>query len=395
MTRHLTAIVAGQLFDGTGADPQPDHVVLVDGQVIAASGPRDRVAIPPDAEVIDLTSCFVMPGLVDAHSHASIVPGLGNQPGQLREPAERQLIRAVVNLRRDLRAGTTTMRVMAEEYFLDILLREAVEAGQIPGPRLLVAGRGLTASNGHGRGLSAFDGPDEVRRGARQNLAAGADFLKIFATGGVSSGRSGLDYAVYSREEVRAAVEEAERVGTYVAAHAHGGKGLRLALEEGVRTVEHGALIGDEDIDLMLKKGAWLVSTQAVLFHSTGIEQGDATRPEIMAKLTHARQVVTKGFPKVLRSGIPLAIGTDSMHGLMAFELEKLVEFGMSPKDALVAATRRGAEVCRVADKVGTLEVGKLADVVAVRGNPLQDIRAMYDVVFVMKAGRRYDLSPV
>jgi imidazolonepropionase-like amidohydrolase len=395
MTQHLAVIFAGQLFDGTGSDPQPNQAVLINGQFIAGVGPRDGFSVPPEAEVIDLSDCFVMPGLVDAHSHASIVPGLGNQPAQLREPVERQLIRAVANLRKDLRAGTTTMRVMAEEHFLDILLKEAIEAGQVPGPRLLVAGRGITASNGHGRGLSAFDGSDEVRRGARQNLAAGADFLKIFATGGVSSGRTGLDYAVYSREEIRAAVEEAERFGTYVAAHAHGGKGLRLALEEGVRTIEHGALMTDDDVNLMLRKGAWLVSTQAVLFHPTGIEQGDARRPEIMAKLVQARAVVAETFPRVLRSGIPFAVGTDSMHGLMAFELEKLVEFGVAPGDALVVATRRGAEVCRIADTLGTLEVGKIADIIAVRGNPLQDIRTMYNVVFVMKAGQRYDLSPI
>ncbi len=393
MNRRLTVIVAGQLFDGTGADPHPNWVILVDGPAIAAVGPRNAVTLPEDAEVVDLSDCFVMPGLVDAHSHASIVPGLGNQAAQLREPVEKQAIRAVANLRRDLRAGTTTMRVMAEEHFLDITLREAIEAGLIPGPRLLVAGRGLTASNGHGRAISSFDGPDEVRRGARQNLAAGADFLKIFATGGVSSGARGLDYAVYSREEIRAAVEEADRVGTYVAAHAHGGRGLRLALEEGVRTIEHGALMTDEDVELMLKKGAWLVSTQAVLFHPTGIEQGDAGRPEIMAKLAQAREVVTANFPRILRSGIPFAVGTDSMHGLMAFELEKLVEFGVSPKEALIAATRRGAEVCRVADKVGTLAPGKLADIIAVRGDPTADIRALYDVAFIIKAGRRFDLS--
>ncbi|MBI2467457.1 MAG: amidohydrolase family protein [Candidatus Rokubacteria bacterium] len=385
---------AGHLFDATGRDPIPDAVVVVQDDRIAAAGPRAAVPVPPGAEAIDLRDRFVMPGLVDAHSHASIIPGFGDQMAQMSEPVERQLLRAVANLRRHLRAGTTTVRVMGEEHFLDVALKQAIEAGQLPGPRLLVACRGITATNGHGRALSAFDGEDQVRRGVRENLRAGADFIKLFATGGVSSAtQAGLDYAVYSRGEIRVAVEEAERVGTYVAAHAHAGKGLRLAVEEGVRTVEHGALVSDDDVELMIKHDVWLVATLSIIFHPTGIEQGDAHRPAIMAKLQQARTLVTRNFPRVLRSGLRFAVGTDSMHGLMPFELTKLVEFGVPPKEALLAATSRGAAACRVDDQVGTLVPGKLADVIAVRGNPLADISAMERVEFVMKGGRRLDLS--
>jgi imidazolonepropionase-like amidohydrolase len=385
---------AGRLFDGTGADVIVNGVVVVEGERIAAVGREGDVAMPPGAETIDLGDHFVMPGLVDAHSHASIVPGLGDQMAQLCQPVEQQLLRAVANLRRDVRAGTTTMRVMAEEHFLDITLKRAIAAGQLPGPRLLVAGRGITATNGHGRALSAFDGEDEVRRGVRENFRAGADHIKIFATGGVSSANNtGLDYAVYSRGEIRAAVEEAERVGSYVGAHAHGGKGLRLALEEGVRTIEHGALMSADDVELMLEKDAWLIATLSIVYHPTGIEQGDAHRPEIMAKLNQARRLVGENFPTVLKSGVRFAVGTDSMHGLLPFELEKLVEFGVAPKDALLAATSRGAAACRIDDRVGTLERGKLADVVAMPGNPLEDITAVARIDVVMKGGRRYDLS--
>jgi imidazolonepropionase-like amidohydrolase len=391
MPHHLV-VYASRLFDGTGTAPLADAAVLVEGDRIAAVGPRARVAVPPGTEVVDLGDRFVMPGLVDAHSHASIIPGLGDQMGQMRQPVEPQLVRAVGNLRRHLRAGTTTLRVMGEEHFLDVTLRQAIEASQLAGPRLLVACRGITATNGHGRALSAFDGEDQVRRGVRENLRAGADFIKVFATGGVSStSRAGLDYAVYSRGEIRAAVEEAERVGTYVAAHAHAGKGLRLAVEEGVRTIEHGALVSDDDVELMIRREVWLVATLGILFHPTGIEQGDAQRPAIMAKLRQARELVTANFPRVLRSGVRLAVGTDSMHGLLPFELAKLVELGLSPRDALLAATSRGAAACRVDDQVGTLEPGKVADLVGVPGDPLADIAAMARVDFVMKAGRRYD----
>ncbi len=389
----MLVIRAGRLWDGTGAEPIANAVVVVEGERIEAVGPADRVPTPRDVEVIDLSDRFVMPGLIDSHSHASIIPGLGNQTGQLCQPIERQALRAAGNLRRDLRAGTTTMRVMAEEQFLDVQLREAIEAGQIAGPRLLIACRGITASNGHGRAISAFDGEDGVRRGVRENFQAGADHVKLFATGGVSSGTTGLDYSVYSRAEIRAAVEEAERVGSYVAAHAHGGKGLRLALEEGVRTIEHGALASDDDIELILQKDAWLVATMSIKYHPTGIEQGDADRPAIMAKLRQARAFGAEHYPRILTSGVKLAVGTDSMHGLLAFDLRKLVEFGVSPKDALLAATSRGAACCRVEDKLGTLEPGKLADIIAVVGDPLANIAAMERVDFVMKGGRRFDLS--
>ena len=382
---------AGRLFDGTGAEVIPNAAVLVEDDCIVAVGGAADVAAPADAETIDLGDRFVMPGLIDAHSHASIIPGLGDQMAQLSQPVEQQLLRAVGNLRRDLLAGTTTMRVMGEEHVLDVAVRRAIEEGQIPGPRLLIACRGITATNGHGRALSAFDGEDAVRRGVRENFRAGADFIKLFATGGVSSANTGLDYAVYSRAEIRAAVEEAERVGSYVAAHAHGGKGLRLALEEGVRTIEHGALLSDEDVELLLTKDAWLISTLSIVYHPTGIEQGDARRPAIMAKLNQARDVVAERFPRILRSGVRFAVGTDSMHGLLPFELRKLVDLGVSPKDALLAATGRGAAACRIDDRVGTIQPGKLADVIAMSGDPLADISAVSRVNFVMKAGRRYD----
>lgn len=386
-----TVLRCGTLFDGTGADPVPGGVVVIDDGRIVAAGPAEGIAVPPAARVIDLGGRFVMPGLVDAHSHISIVPGQGDQIGQLRRPPVPQALQATANLRRDLAAGTTTMRVMAEEHFLDVEVREAIQAGVIPGPRLLCATRGITASNGHGRALSSFDGVDAVRRGVRENFARGADHVKLFATGGVSSAATTLGAPGYSREEIRAAVEEAERVGKYAAAHAHGGPGLRIAVEEGVATIEHGALASDEDIALMIERRAWLVCTFSILFHPDGIERGDASRPAIMEKVRWARGVVGENFPRILKSGVRFAVGTDSMHGQMAFELETLVRFGVPPGEALLAATRRGAEACRVEREVGTLEPGKRADLIAVEGNPLRDIAEVRRVVFVMTDGVVHD----
>jgi imidazolonepropionase-like amidohydrolase len=381
------AIRCGMLFDGTGADPLRDAVMLIDDGRIAAVGPAAATAIPPGADVLDLRDRFVMPGLIDAHSHISIVPGMGDQIGQLRQAPVPQALRATANLRRDLGAGTTTMRVMSEEHFLDLDVREAINAGVIPGPRLLCGARGITASNGHGRAFSAFDGVDEIRRGVRENFQRGADHAKIFMTGGVASAGTTLKACVYTRDEIRAAVEEADRAGKYAAAHAHGGPGLRMSIEEGVATIEHGALATDEDVAMMKERGTWLVCTFSIFLHPNGIEQGDGKNPAIMEKMHWARRVVDENFPRHLASGVRFALGTDAVHGQMPFEMATLVRLGVPTKDALLAGTRWGAEACRIDGEVGTLTPGKRADLIAMEGDPLKDIQAMNRVRLVMKDG--------
>jgi imidazolonepropionase-like amidohydrolase len=383
----VRAIRCGTLFDGTGAAPVRNAVVVVDGGRITAVG----TTVPPGADTLDLGSRFVMPGLIDCHSHASIVPGEGDQLGQLCRGPVPQALAATRNLRQDLAAGTTTMRIMGEEHFVDIEVREGIEAGVIIGPRLLVAGRGLAATNGHGRALTSYDGVDDVRRGARENLRRGANHVKIFVTGGVSSPGSTPTSSAYTREEIRAAVEEADRAGTYAAAHAHGGPGLRLAVQEGVGTIEHAALADDEDIALMIERRVWLICTFAIFMHPNGIEGGDGQRPAIMDKMRWARRVVAETFPRHLASGVRFACGTDAVHGRLPFELQTLVRFGVSPHDALLAGTRWGAEACHVDQDVGTLEPGKRADLIAVDGDPLKDMAAMERVSLVMKDGVTYD----
>lgn len=383
----VCAIRCGTLFDGTGADPVRSAMVVLDGSRITAAGPAASIPVPPGAEVLDWSDRFVMPGLVDAHSHISIVPAAGDQIGQLRQEAVPQALRATSNLRRDLASGTTTLRVMTEERFLDVAVRDAIEAGVIPGPRLLCGTRGITASNGHGRAHSAFDGVDEIRRGVRENFQRGADHVKIFATGGVSSPGSTLNASVYSREEIRAAVEEALRVGKYAAAHAHGGPGLRLCVEEGVSTIEHAGLATDDDIALMKERGAWLICTFSIFMHGDGIERGDGREAAIMEKLRAARRMIVERFPRHLASGVRFASGTDGVHGCMPFELATLARFGVPARDALLAGTRWGAEACRIDGEVGTLVPGKRADLIAVEGDPLVDIGALERVRIVMKDG--------
>jgi len=370
----LRAIRCGTLFDGTGAPPIRSAVVVVDGARITAVGPTATTPVPAGAPVLDWSDRFVMPGLVDAHSHISIVPGDGDQIGQLRQEAVPQALRATANLRRDLASGTTTLRVMTEEHFLDVAVRDAIEAGVIPGPRLLCGTRGITSSNGHGRAHSAFDG------------------VEIFATGGVSSPGTTLNASVYSREEIRAAVEEARRAGKYAAAHAHGGPGLRLCVEEGVSTIEHAGLATDDDVALMKEHRAWLICTFSIFMHERGIEQGDGRNPAIMEKLAAARRVIVESFPRHLASGVRYASGTDGVHGAMPFELETLVRFGVSTRDALLSGTRWAAEACRLDSEVGSLGPGKRADLIAIEGDPLADIEALRRVRLVMKDGGVQDV---
>lgn len=370
----------GTLFDGTGADPVAGRELVVEDGKIAA-GPA-----PEGAEVVDLGSAFVMPGLIDAHTHLSVVPGLGDQVAQLRQEPGRQALRVPDNLRRDLDAGTTTLRIMGEEDWLDVYTREAIAAGQLEGPNLVIATRPIAASNGHGRMKTGLDGVDAIRAGARENLFRGADFLKLFATGGVASG-TGLQSAQYSYEEMRAAVEEAERAGTYVAAHAHGGPGLTTAAKAGIRTIEHAAVASDHEVQAMLDAGCWLVGTFSILFHPDGIELGDGGNALILRNLELARERVSERMEHILSSGLRLALGTDSMHGHMAYEVQTAVQFGVSPLDALLAATARGAEALQIEERTGTLEPGKDADLIAIDGNPLEDPAALERVVFVMKGG--------
>jgi imidazolonepropionase-like amidohydrolase len=384
----MTQVVrCGALFDGTGRDPiENAELVVSDGAIVA--GPA-----PPDAEVVDLSHAFVLPGLIDAHTHLSIVPSRGDQGGQIMQPAARQALRVPENLQADLRAGTTTLRIMGEEDWIDVETRAAVAAGELVGPRLVISTRGLAPSDGHGVGKEGFDGEDEIRAGVRENLAHGADFIKVFATGGVSSG-TGLDRSSYSPGELHAAVDEAARAGTYVAAHAHAGPGLRTSVEAGVRTIEHGSLASDDEVQAMLDAGCWLVATFAILFHPDGIERGDGGDPHIFEGLKRAREQVEQRMPVILSSGLPIALGTDSMHGEMAFEVQTAIRFGLSPKEALLAATARGAEALRIEDTVGTLAPGKAADLIAVDGDPLRDPSALERVVLVMKGGEAGPVRP-
>lgn len=384
----MKTLVCGRgTVDGTGNGYRLGHALLMEDGRFVRVGPEGDLA-PEADEVLDLGDATLLPGFVDAHTHITIRPGEGDQHGQLRNPPVYQALRGVENVRKMLHSGVTTARIMGERAGIDLSFKGAIEEGELPGPRLRIATWALSASNGHGAALGVADGVEGVRRAVRENLVAGADHVKLFVTGGVSNPGAAIDAYHYTREEIRTAVEEAHRVGVTVAAHAHGGEGVNLCAEEGVDSVEHGGLLTDQNIEKMAEHGTWLVLTNGIAFHPDGIEKGDANNPEILARVRLVRSSIEAAFERIKGSGLRFALGTDSMHGLFGHELEWLVERGVEPEDAVISATRHGAEVLGMSNELGTLEPGKLADFVAVAGDPLEDIRAVYDVVAVAKEGR-------
>lgn len=365
------------LFDGVSPRPIDRGAVLIDGSRIAWAGAAADAPPHEDAEIVDRGDETLMPGFVDAHTHLALIPGLGNQAAQMSASPVELMLRSVGNIRRDLLSGVTTMRILGEREFNDVACRRAIAEGLVPGPELVIATRALKPTNGHGASPVAADGPDTIRRIVRENFKAGAEWVKLFVTGGISSGDTDPDYCGYSREEIRTAVEEAARVGRGVAVHAHGGPGVRVCIEEGVRTIEHGAFIASDDLALMKARGTWLVLTNTILFHPEGLAKRDFDVPSIRAKILRGREMLSGTFRKVLDSGVRYALGTDGMHGYFPDEIVQVVEFGAAPPQALAAATGWGAEAIGVDASRGTLAPGKRADVISVKGNPFDDITAV------------------
>lgn len=387
----LKFVKSKSLIDGTGAPSIAGGCILIRNGLIESVGPRERFAeLPKDAEIIDLSASHVLPGIINAHTHLTIVPGEGNQPAQKRLPPAYNVLRSTPNVLKEIRSGVTTMRIMGEEAGIDIDFKRAINSGLINAPRMIVSAIGLSASHSHGVSTRPSDGVHEVRKHVRQNLAMGADFIKLFATGGASSPNKALHSCPFTKEEIGVAVEEAKRADTYVAAHAHGGLGLDYCIEQGVRSIEHGVFISEVQLEQIIKKNMWVVGTLSIFFHPTGIEQSDFKSPLIKEKVLRAREIAAETFGRIIKSGCNLALGTDSMHGLMHYEMEKLVEFGATPMQALLCSTKEAARVCCAEDKVGTLEAGKYADFIALDGDPLTDITHLRKVSSVYKEGRLF-----
>lgn len=384
-------VKAKRVFAGRELELIQDGVIVIEGEHIVHVGPKLDSPPGPDAEVIDLGDMTVLPGLVDAHSHLGL-SAFRDEDRQMAAPEFEILLRATHHARKDLRSGVTTMRLMGEKKFMDVMLRDMIEEGVIPGPRLLASGPGLTATNGFGDSVSELvDGPGEIRKVVRRNLREGVDVIKLFITGGGGAKEAMSWTSHYTPEEIKAAVEEAHRVGKRVAAHIHGGIGAKYAIQAGVDTIEHGHYLDDSDFALMAEEGTWLIATLGVGYYDG--PEVEWNPPPLRQHRERVRKLKGQNVLRARQHGVKFAAGTDALHGFISYEAECLTGFGLGETEAILAVTRSAAEACGVEDKVGTIEPGKLADLVAVSGDPLKDIRALKDVRFVMKSGKRLDIS--
>jgi imidazolonepropionase-like amidohydrolase len=404
----VTVLRAARVFDGRGDAALRDGVVIVEGATIKAVG--SGLAVPPGARVVDLGDVTLLPGFIDAHTHVtgeSSDNWLADTVGSLRRGVAESAIRATEFARRTLMAGFTTIRDVGGNDFVDVALRNAIRAGSVPGPRMLVAVNSLGARGGHcdltgypyqlfgpepgiAQGIAA--GADGFRDAVRFQVKYGADVIKVCATGGVLSLADEVDTPQITQDEMNAIVDEAHRLRKRAAAHAHGAEGAKVAIRAGIDSIEHGSFLDEEALRMMKERGTYLVPTLLAGEYVAGKAAERHYPPEITAKAQAAVAARSAMFRRALQMGIKVAFGTDSAvspHGRNAEEFSLLVAHGMTPAAALrtsaAAATLLGLE-----KTLGTLEPGKEADVIAVAGDALADIKATGRVVFVMRGGTVY-----
>lgn len=407
---------AARLFDGKSNSIVTPGLVVVTGGKITAVGPN--AAIPAGAQVIELGDATLLPGFIDAHTHLTFPYSDDYKQARLdalQKTVAEQALDASVNARVTLMAGFTTVRDVGSRDFLDVGLRNAIRNGDVPGPRMLVTVHALGATGGHCDSEDGFragifghesgpldgviNGPQEARYAVRLDHKYGADMIKVCASGGVLSETDDVDTPQLTQEELNAIVEEAHALRRKTAAHAHGAEAAKRAILAGIDSIEHGSFLSDEDLDLMKQRGTYLVPTlMAIQGIQEQFDHGVYMPPAIAAKARAAMAAIHSTFQRALAKGIKIGLGTDAgvyPHGRNAEEFHQMVDLGMKPVDALKAGTSADADLLGLADKIGTLESGKLADVVAVPGDPTQNIRQTEHAFFVMKEGMIFRNDPV
>ncbi len=396
------AIRAGKVLDVRTGTYSSDQIIWIEGDRIKAIGNASEMTgkLPPGTKMLDLSQSTVLPGLIDCHTHLTMTPR-DSGPAGLHLSYPRQALTGARNARVTLEAGFTTVRNVGAGGYSDIALRDAIKAGDVPGPRMLVSGPPLSITGGHGdenflapqydwSSDGVADGVDGVTKKVRENIKYGADVIKFMATGGVLSEGDNPALAQYSPEEMKAIVDTAHGLGRKVAAHAHGAGGIKYAVLAGVDSIEHGSYINDEDIELMKQRGTYLVPT--VYLEDWLIEnvQVLGLTPNMIEKAKLVLPIAQQNLSHAFKSGVKVAFGTDAAvypHGLNGHEFGKMVEMGMSPLQTIQAATVNASELLGWADRVGTLEPGKFADIIAVQSDPLTNVRVLENVQFVMKGG--------
>ena len=396
--RHVV-VHAGRILDVKSGKLLPDATLEIeDGKIVGVTG-AGKASIPADAVRIDLPNATLLPGLIDAHTHLTMDPRFGYETLAISVP--RQSLTGAKNARLTLLAGFTTVRNVGAADFTDVALRDAINAGDVPGPRLLVSGPPLSITGGHcDNNLLPFeyhateagvaDGIAAVEHKVRENIKYGSDLIKVCATGGVLSLGDNPQHSQYSREELEAIVADAHRLGRKVAAHAHGAEGIRWAAEAGVDSIEHGSYIDDAGIAAMKQHGTYLVPTLYLgdwMIENAGLAH---LPPPLRAKAQEVIPAARKNIAHAFASGVKVAFGTDAAvypHGLNAHEFAVMVKLGLTPLEAIQAATVNAADLLGWSGKVGTLDPGAWADLIAVDGDPMKDVTTLERVKFVMKGG--------
>src|SRR6476646_4774791 len=402
----VTVIRAGVLIDGKSDQPRRDQVIVVRGNRIESVSDAPSAKMPADAKVIDLSHATVLPGLIDSHTHIFLQ---GEDPAQggydaniLKYPLSFRAARATVSARRALEQGFTTLRDVETEGagYGDVGIKQAIEGGYIPGPRLFVSTRAISTTGGYNlegyapelempKGAQIVDGPVEARKAAREQLDHGADWIKVYMTHRSWIGKNGdlVSQPTLTVEELKAIVDEAHGWGKKVACHAYSGIGLHRALDGGCDSIEHGLDLDDAVIAQMLKQGTWYVPTLNVYYDDWAPEDTPEGKRDRLRASAHEAS-----FKKALKAGVKIVYGTD-MGGIpwtepVAQDFPHMVEFGMAPMEAIQSATSRAAVMLDMEGKIGVIAPGAFADVVGVSGDPLRDIKLLENVDFVMKDGQ-------